>query len=178
MGDVYFPDLLVSRGERGFLAVGISADMAVLCGAWGDYMSAFQIPKTFPLHVGKHTSRVNSSEYTHFIHLLPCVVTGAAAVQAAHVSFANLSLGAPGRGKGAKVSDRWLLPLHPNEHAEQHSGNEREYWIRKRINPHLVCLVLWGMWNERGHEAVSVLSKMLRSGLPQLSWDMQEVTPK
>lgn len=90
------------------------------------------------------------ASYLAFLHQLPCVVSGAYGVQAAHVSFANTALGHYGRGKGTKVPDRWALPLSPAEHAKQHAMNEREYWRQAEINPHLMALAIWGLWTELG----------------------------
>lgn len=94
-----------------------------------------------------------SKDYLAFLHTLPCTVTGRHEVQAAHVSFASLPYGAYGRGKSHKVNDRWALPLCEEEHRRQHNMNERDYWDSVGINPHLLCLILWGLYSDMGDDA-------------------------
>ncbi|OCP01323.1 MULTISPECIES: DUF968 domain-containing protein [unclassified Ensifer] len=84
-----------------------------------------------------------------FLHHLPCAVSGVYGVQAAHDSYPNAWHGASGRGKGAKVPDRFALPLSPAEHDLQHScklGSERDYWASKGIDPHDLANALWGVY--------------------------------
>lgn len=126
-------------------------------------MIAFQVRKSFPLIVGKHTKPVKAKDYFGFIHDLPCIITGSTPVEAAHVNFANRPMGAPGRGKGTKASDRWCLPLCKPMHDEQHDIGEEVFWRQHRINPHIACLVLWGLWSERGEDAVPIAQGLIRS---------------
>jgi hypothetical protein len=95
-----------------------------------------------------------SASYLEWLHDLPCCVSGRHPVEAAHVSFANWDVGAWGRGKSQKVSDRWAVPLHPDLHAEQHRMNEARWWAAPgRPDPHQIALILWGLWNEhRGRD--------------------------
>lgn len=125
---------------------------------------AYQIAKTSQPVAGMQTGPVKSKTYLSWLHDLPCVVTGMEPVQAAHVSFANARYGAPGRGKGRKVSDRWALPLSAEKHDEQHKGNEKAFWVAQGINPHLVACILWGMWSERKDGATEAARKMILSG--------------
>lgn len=84
-----------------------------------------------------------NKSYLAFLHRLPCVVTGTYPVEAAHVSYAELKHGATGRGKSQKASDRFALPLCPDEHRTQHSMNEREYWRSVGIDPHALANALY-----------------------------------
>ena len=106
---------------------------------------------------------VKAKAYLQWIRCLPCLVSGSQPVEAAHVSFANPAFGAHGRGKGQKASDRWAVPLSPDLHREQHTTNERDWWSRKDINPHLIATILWGLWNERGELATSEAVRIIRS---------------
>ena len=126
---------------------------------------AFRIAPSAAPVVTKKTKPVKSKDYLGWLHELPCVVTGRAGVQAAHVSYVNEQFGATGRGKSQKVSDRWALPLCPEEHARQHQMNEREYWRSVGINPHLAASILWGLWNERGADATEQATKLIRLGI-------------
>lgn len=95
-----------------------------------------------------------SKGYLGFIHELTCCVTGNPEVQAAHLSFAAPKYGHYGRGRGSKVSDRWCLPLSAEQHALQHSGNEELYWRQIGINPHILALIIHGLWSDYREDAV------------------------
>jgi hypothetical protein len=92
--------------------------------------------------VGKASKPVKDKPYLAWLHSLPCVVTGRMPVEAAHISYADARYGKLGRGKGTKESDWWAVPLHSEEHARQHTMNEREYWSRLGIDPCIVALAL------------------------------------
>jgi hypothetical protein len=91
---------------------------------------------------------VKSKGYLAWLHTLPCVVSGRTPVEAAHVSYADTNVGAFGRGKSQKVSDRWAVPLHPDLHVDQHRTNEASWWAMQGVDPHQIALILWGIWNE------------------------------
>lgn len=124
---------------------------------------AFRIDRNAAVAFSKDTAPVKSKGYLAWVHDLPCVVSGRQPVEAAHVSFANPTFGAHGRGKGQKASDRWALPLHPDLHREQHQCNEREWWLSKGINPHMLATILWGLWKERGADATAEATRIIRS---------------
>lgn len=113
---------------------------------------AFAIKKSAPVHFPK-AKPAKKADYLAFLHTLPCVVTGRSPVQAAHVSFKAPQFGAYGRGKGHKVSDRWALPVCADAHEDQHRHNEEQWWANLRINPHLLALVIYGLWSEMGDDA-------------------------
>lgn len=113
---------------------------------------AFEIRKAAPIAFPKRKA-AKSKDYLSFLHSLPCVVTGATTVQAAHVSFAAPRYGHYGRGRGTKAPDRFALPLSPEEHARQHSMNEAAYWASVGINPHILALTLWGLFTDMGDDA-------------------------
>lgn len=113
---------------------------------------AFEIRK-MPMQSFPKQKAAKSKDYLSFLHKLPCVVTGASTVQAAHVSFAAPRYGHYGRGKGTKAPDRWALPLSKEEHDRQHSMNEAEYWRGVGIDPHLLALTIWGLFTDMGDDA-------------------------
>ena len=85
--------------------------------------------------------------YLKWLHGIPCIVTGALPVEAAHLSTANPKYGHMGRGKGQKAHDRWALPLSPEEHRLQHHLGEMNYWqYQAGVNPWLTALVLHGLY--------------------------------
>lgn len=113
------------------------------------------------LQLSKSTKAVKRPAYQAWIATLPCIVTRRTDVQAAHLSFARPDLGHFGRGKGQKASDRWVLPLCVDQHFLQHQGNEEAYWRRLEIDPHLACLILWGLYSELGADATEHATKII-----------------
>ena len=111
---------------------------------------------------------VKRPAYLEWLRELPCIVTGMIGVEAAHVSTASPIHGHYGRGKGQKASDRWCLPLCPVEHRKQHGMNETAYWASVGINPHLACLILWGVYSDGGDpmDAAAIMQK-IRFGVVQ-----------
>ena len=122
---------------------------------------AYRIAPAQSAPPSKATARVKSADYLSWLHELPCVITGRRPVHAAHVSYSNPDVCAPGRGKGQKVSDRWALPLSPALHSIQHDMDEREFWQLHKIDPHFICLVLWGIWCERKEDATPIAEAMI-----------------
>ncbi|RVP65557.1 DUF968 domain-containing protein [Sinorhizobium meliloti] len=106
-----------------------------------------------------------SKDYLAFIHDLPCCVSGRYGVEAAHLSCAAARYGHYGRGKGSKVSDRWVLPLHPDEHRRQHGMNEERYWRAARINPHVLALTIHGLWTDMGEDAAPFATAIINQTL-------------
>ena len=98
---------------------------------------------------GKASQRVEKPAYLDFIRSLPCIVTRKVPVEAAHVSYPEPRAGKLGRGKGAKESDCWAVPLHPDEHRHQHSMGEREYWKVVGIDPCVVAAFLFAAYPNR-----------------------------
>ena len=107
-------------------------------------MQLRKLPTAFSQQpTGKASKRVEKPAYLDFIRSLPCVVTRKTPVEAAHVSYAEPRAGKLGRGKGAKESDCWAVPLYPEEHRKQHSMGEREYWASVGIDPVQVAAFLY-----------------------------------
>ncbi|MGE0290636.1 MAG: hypothetical protein AB7I42_25145 [Bradyrhizobium sp.] len=99
-------------------------------------------PEAFSRPTGKASKRVENPKYLDWIRTLPCIVTGRAPVEAAHISYREDRYGKLGRGLGSKESDQWAIPLCPEEHRRQHSMNEREFWRSVGIDPCIVAMAL------------------------------------
>jgi len=106
--------------------------------------------------------------YLHWLHSIPCIVTGVLPVEAAHLSAANPKYGHMGRGKGQKAHDRWALPLSQTEHRYQHHIGEDVYWNvnihSKGINPYLTALVLHGLYLDgmEASDAARIINQISR----------------
>ena len=126
---------------------------------------AFEVAKR-PIHqTFPKRKPEKSKDYVAFLHELPCIITGKYGVQAAHLSYSATQYGHYGRGKQTKASDRWALPLCPEEHNRQHNMNEAEFWRQAGINPHIVALTIWGMFTEYGMDAVPFATAIINQGL-------------
>lgn len=124
---------------------------------------AFAVPKRgFDLQpTGKQSKREKEANYLDFIRSLPCIVTRREPVDAAHVSYAVPEYGKLGRGKGSKESDRWAVPLCPEEHQRQHTMNERDYWSSVGIDPCIVSALLYAAFPSRDR-ALLVINNIQR----------------
>jgi hypothetical protein len=103
----------------------------------------------------KNAKPVKAKSYLDFIRGLPCLISHAYGVEAAHLSAANQKYGHMGRAKSSKASDRFALPLCPQMHREQHAfkGGELAFWKSEHINPYDAANALWGAYQERGTAA-------------------------
>lgn len=129
-------------------------------------MTGFRIMPLQRVQVPKAKAK-KSGEYLAFIRQLPCAVTGVMGVEAAHLSFAKPALGHYGRGKGTKVSDRWVLPLSPSQHREQHSMSEERFWESYQYSPHILALTLWGLWSDLGDGALDFATAVIMQRVRQ-----------
>lgn len=132
-------------------------------------MAVFRIvPSASPAPTPKAKARKNG-DYISFLHKLPSCISGEYGVQSAHVSFANPWFGSWGRGKQTKVHDLFTLPLTEREHALQHScklGSEEQFWIAHGINPHELCVTLFGIYsNYDEYEAIDRAIARINQGL-------------
>lgn len=132
-------------------------------------MAGFRIaPHVKPEPTPARRPRKNA-DYLAFLHKLPCVLTGAYGVEAAHVSFSNTWHGHYGRAKGTKAPDRFALPLAPEQHALQHSGklgSEGDFWEANGVNPHELANTLWGIFSDyEEDEAVVRCTGRINQGL-------------
>ena len=125
-------------------------------------MAGFRIVSHNPqIPASKRTAPIKRKTYRDWIGTLPCIVTGTTPVEAAHISTANLSYGHLGRGKGAKASDRWCLPLSPEKHAEQHQMKEIKFWNQQGIDPYLAALTLYALWTDLGDDATDIAQQII-----------------
>lgn len=121
-------------------------------------------PRPEPLSIAK-TRPVKRGDYLSWLHTLPCIITKQHGVEAAHVSFARPELGHLGRGKSQKASDRWALPMDPRLHMEQHKHNEQAWWRAMDKDPHMACLILWGLWSDYGEDATEAATRIIMEGI-------------
>lgn len=108
---------------------------------------------------------VKRRDYLAWIHDIPCVITGKTGVEACHLSWARPELGHYGRGKSRKASDRWVLPMSPEKHREQHSMGEQRFWMMHKPDPHILCLTLYGLWSDYGDEATEFATRIIMKGI-------------
>lgn len=91
---------------------------------------------------GQKRPRVHDKEHLAFIRTLPCIVTNARPVEAAHIRFSSLAHAKREVGGQEKPDDKWTVPLSPEQHRKQHSMNEIAYWKSVGIDPLQVASAL------------------------------------
>ena len=88
--------------------------------------------------------REKDDAYLRKVRRLPCVVCGDdTTTEAAHVRYADRTVAKRQTGMAEKPDDKYALPVCGECHREQHSGNEFEYWHKKRIDPVKTSLALY-----------------------------------
>lgn len=128
-------------------------------------MMAFRIA-TQPTATIAKARPVKRDAYREFVSSLPCVITRLPGVQVAHLSWARPEIGHFGRGMSQKASDRWVLPLTPPLHDQQHAmGDEQAFWKMQAPDPHLACMILWGLWSDYGDDAHEHAVKIILGGI-------------
>ena len=82
--------------------------------------------------------RIRSKEHLRFVARQPCLICGRTPSHAHHIRYAQP------RGLSLKVSDEFTVPLCAIHHSENHAtGDERGWWIRRKIDPLNVARALW-----------------------------------
>lgn len=89
--------------------------------------------------------RRQSGSHLDFIRSLPCCVCGDnTSTEAAHIRFADRSVGKRETGLGEKAADFFCVPLCGRHHRDQHAhGNERIWWAVHNRDPIRIALALW-----------------------------------
>jgi hypothetical protein len=92
---------------------------------------------------GKKRPREHDKDHLKFVSGLPCLITGTRPVDVAHIRYADPRYGKRQTGGSEKPHDKFTVPLCRAKHDEQHSGSEREFWAKHKIDPIQVALALW-----------------------------------
>lgn len=118
-------------------------------------------PEAFS-RVRQRQPRRQSSDHLKFIRSLPCVVCGSRKnVQAAHIRMANRVYGKRETGMSEKSSDKFCTSLCAEHHAEQHTGNEAEFWKRYGLDPFFIATALYA--HSGDEETASDVIKLART---------------
>lgn len=116
--------------------------------------------------------REQDGDHLAFIRMLSCLVSGRRdGIEAAHVRYGDALFAKRETGKGEKPSDCWAVPLHRDQHRDQHArGDEAAWWRSVGIDPLQVALALHRV---TGHasEAEAILDEARRRRLPRVSPD-------
>ena len=88
--------------------------------------------------------RIRSKEHLRFVASQPCLICGRSPSHAHHVRYAQ------SKGLSLKVSDEFTVPLCAIHHHHIHTtGNEREWWQERNIDPLIVANRLWRQSSRR-----------------------------
>lgn len=90
--------------------------------------------------------RIQDKPHLRFVAELPCLVCkNNIESDAAHIRYADLSIGKRAVGVGEKPDDKWTVPLCRADHTKQHSMNEKEFWEAVRIDPLFIAQQLYAV---------------------------------
>lgn len=113
----------------------------------------YRVPGSFGPHPKRKAPRrpveagAKDAAHLDLIRACPCLACGGGPAEAAHVRYSDALRGKVNPGTGARPADRWTVPLCPTCHRVgddcQHSGNERVWWERHRIDPLDAAKRLW-----------------------------------
>jgi DNA recombination protein Rad52 len=82
--------------------------------------------------------RIRDKGHLRFVASQPCVICGRSPSYAHHIRYAQP------RGLSLKVSDEFTVPLCAIHHHHIHTtGNERQWWQERKIDPLAVAASLW-----------------------------------
>ncbi len=88
----------------------------------------------------KRRPRMTYGRHLAFLRKLPCCISGAHPVEAAHIRTACRKLGKRPVGVSEKPDDIFALPLSPDLHRRQHSiGDEAKFWAEHGLSIYQVC---------------------------------------
>ena len=80
--------------------------------------------------------REKIEQHIAFVRQLPCIVCADnTATEGAHIRYSDSRAAKWSSGMGEKPSDMFVVPLCGRCHRSQHSMNEREWWLEKKIDP-------------------------------------------
>lgn len=119
----------------------------------------------------KKRPRQTAGKHLAWIRTLPCLISGrrSGGVEAAHIRYRDPVFGKPGTAHGQKPDDRWTIPLHANyhrlDHDAQHDSNEREWWVKKGIDPVAVASALWGCTGDDEMAEIVIREARQKAGL-------------
>ena len=78
--------------------------------------------------VFQKSNMIRSKVHLKYVSEHPCTICGREDVQAAHIRYT-------GSGIGLKPCDSFVVPLCIEHHQEQHTMNEKMFWLLYKINP-------------------------------------------
>jgi hypothetical protein len=94
---------------------------------------------------GKGQQRMTDETHLAFIRKLPSLVSGGQGCEACHVRYGDPRHKKAKTAKGRKPDDAWTVPMLPEEHRLQHSGNEKAFWDHIGIDPLEVARQLYAV---------------------------------
>ena len=97
----------------------------------------------------KAQERIRDDRHLAFIRTLPSVLSGVYGCEACHIRYGDPMYRKKRTGKGQKPDDCWVIPMTPDEHRDQHSGNEVNFWNRYRIDPLAIAQKIYAVSGDK-----------------------------
>lgn len=113
-----------------------------------------------PAGKGRRRPREKDDKHLAWLRTLPCAISGRRPTEACHIRFSDPTYGKFETPMHVKPHDKWAVPLHPDLHREQHSQNERQFWLKYGLDP---CRIASALYGETGNdEAAEVILQQAR----------------
>lgn len=106
----------------------------------------------------KAQKRIKDERHLAFIRSLPSALSGVYGCEACHIRYGDPMYRKKHTGKGQKPDDCWTVPLSPDEHREQHAGNERTFWQRYGIDPLAIAQQLYAVTGDTEAAVKTILN--------------------
>jgi len=116
--------------------------------------------------IGKKDRTFKDEAHLAFIRKLPSPISGQYDCDAAHIRAGSAKHNKKRTGMGQKPSDCWAIPLTREEHREQHSENELEWWLLKGIDPFELAQELYAVTGdiEAGKRVIAKFRQLYARG--------------
>ena len=111
----------------------------------------------------KKRPRKRDRRHLEAIAQLPSVISGKVPVQVCHIRHKDIRFDKPQTGMGIKPDDKWVLPMTPEEHAEQHSMSEYDFWWIHGIDATIMADELHSVWDDTldTHGAILIMRRII-----------------
>ncbi len=107
----------------------------------------------------KSQKRIRDEGHLAFIRSLPSVISGRYGCEACHIRYGDPIYRKKKTGMRQKPDDCWVLPLTPDEHRDQHAGNEKAWWASKGIDPLDIARRLYAVSGNK-EKAIRMIAKI------------------
>jgi len=116
--------------------------------------------------------RIKDANYLAWVRGLPCLVCGNnIETEAAHVKYSDSRAAKYSPGMAEKSDDHFAVPLCSKCHRSQHTMNEREWWVEKKIDPITTAAFLCLAYGDQARAEQIIETARISAVSDCLRWD-------